>query len=161
MSIGKHSFGKMFMTFRSSINGGLSSMYTHKGQHLHTGETQPYDVDGITAQSLPKASQNPYRKRPVKIIYDKNDFQMFRLPSEKAFLLNGFDSQNLFGARTGLKHSPHIRAQMDLDTNLVWAYLGLSLILLMIENKRTHDIVALRRNMLDSDKGFFAVEDFN
>ena len=86
---------------------------------------------------------------------------MFRLPSEKAFLLNGFDSQNLFGARTGLKHSPHIRAQMDLDTNLVWVYLLVSLGLLMIENKRTHDIVTLRRNMLDADKGHFDLEDFN
>ena len=92
MSIGKHSFGKMFMTFRSSINGGLSSLYTNKGQHLHTGETQPFNQDGVTADLLPKAPQNPYRKRPVKLIYDKNDFQMFRLPSEKAFLLSGFDS---------------------------------------------------------------------
>ena len=86
---------------------------------------------------------------------------MFRLPSEKAFLLGGFDSQNLFGARTGLKHSPHIRAQMDLDTNLVYAYMLIALGLLMIENKRTHNIVTLRRNMLDSDKGFFELEDFN
>ena len=49
MAIGKHSFGKMFMTFRSSINGGLSAMYTHKGQHLNVREVQPYDVDGLTA----------------------------------------------------------------------------------------------------------------
>tara|TARA_B110000238_G_C15862509_1_gene325798 strand:- start:86 stop:349 length:264 start_codon:yes stop_codon:yes gene_type:complete len=87
---------------------------------------------------------------------------MFRLPSEKAFLLSGFDSQNLFGARTGLKHSPHIRAQMDLDTNLVWAYLLACLGLLVIENRRTHDITVLRRNMLNADKGFFpSAEDFN
>ena len=55
MSIGKHSFGKMFMTFRSTINGGLSSLYTHKGQHLNVRDTTPYDVDGVTADSLPKA----------------------------------------------------------------------------------------------------------
>ena len=50
---------------------------------------------------------------------------------------------------------------MDLDTNLVWAYMGISLVLLMIENKRSHKIVTLRRNMLDADKGFFTEEDFN
>jgi hypothetical protein len=44
--------------------------------------TQPYDQDGITAASLPRAPVNPYRKRPTKIVYDKNDFHMFRLPSE-------------------------------------------------------------------------------
>ena len=55
MSIGKHSFGKMFMTFRSTINGGLSSLYTHKGQHMHVGGTQEYNIDGITADQLPKA----------------------------------------------------------------------------------------------------------
>ena len=74
MSIGKHTFGKMFMTLRSTINGGLSSLYTHKGTHLHVGSTQPYEVDGVGAAQLPKAPQNPYRKRPVKLLYDKNDF---------------------------------------------------------------------------------------
>ena len=85
---------------------------------------------------MPPAPRNPYRKRPVKLIYDKNDFHMFRLPSEKSFLLGSYDYNNLFGSRDGINHSPHIRAQMNLDNNLVWAYLGLLLGGLIIEGKR-------------------------
>ena len=58
---------------------------------------------------MPYAPKNPYRKRPVKLIYDKNDFWMFKLPSEKAFLLGGYDYNDLFGERKGINHSPQIR----------------------------------------------------
>ena len=86
---------------------------------------------------------------------------MFRLPSEKAFLLGSFDYKDLFGDRNGINHSPHIRAQMDLDTNLVWGVFIVSLVLLVAENKRTHNFVTLRENFLNSDKGHFKAEDFN
>ena len=97
----------------------------------------------------------------MKITYDKNDFHMFRLPSEKAFLLGSFDYNDLFGDRNGINHSPHIRAQMNLDSNLVWGAFIVGLVLLLAENKRTHDFVTLRENYLNSDKGHFKLEDFN
>jgi hypothetical protein len=46
---------------------------------------------------LPPSPQNPYRKRPVKLVYDKNEYHMFMLPSEKAFLLGSFDHEDVFG----------------------------------------------------------------
>ena len=76
---------------------------------------------------------------------------MFRLPSEKQFLLGSFDSTDIFGARKGINHSPHIRAQMNLDTNLVWGFAIVSMVLMFIENKRTHNFVTLRKNMVNSD----------
>ena len=159
MSIGQHKLGKAFIGFRASIGGGLNSLFSSRTATLP--QTQAYNVDGITADSLPRSPANPYRKRPVKIVYDKNDFHMFRLPSEKAFLLGSFDSHDIFGARKGIQHSPHIRAQMNLDTNLVWAFMIVSTVAMIIENKRTHKFVTLRENMLHSDKGWFKVEDFN
>lgn len=45
-----------------------------------------------TAVGVPKAPANPYRKRPLKLQYDKNEYYMFRLPSENQFLLGSFDS---------------------------------------------------------------------
>ena len=124
-------------------------------------QTSAYNVDGVTAEQLPQAPSSPYRKRPVKITYDKNDFHMFKLPSEKAFLVGSFNYNDLFGDRNGINHSPHIRAQMDLDTNLVWGVFLVSIALLVVENKRTHNFVTLRENYLNSDKGHFQVEDFN
>ena len=86
---------------------------------------------------------------------------MFRLPSEKAFLLSGYDYNDLFGKRKNTTHSPHIRAQVDMDTNLCIAMFGVTLFLLFWEAGRTHKHQTLRENMVDSDKGRFKAEDFN
>ena len=95
MSIGQHRIGLMFMNMRTSIVNGVSSI---QGSKVHTlPSVRPYNEDGITSNSLPRTPHSPYRKRPVKLRYDKNDFHMFRLPSEKNFLLSSFDYEDLFG----------------------------------------------------------------
>ena len=86
---------------------------------------------------------------------------MFRLPSEKAFLLGGFDYNDIFGKRRGTTHSPHIRTQMDLDTNICLLMIFVSTFLLFAEAKRTNTLVTLRENLVNSDKGRFKLEDFN
>ena len=105
MSLGQHRIGRMFMNLRMSIYSGLGGLQRNTSHTLPN--CKPYT--GIDGESLPHAPKNPYRKRPVKLIYDKNDYHMFRLPSEKAFLLGGMDHNELFGARKGIDHSPHIR----------------------------------------------------
>ena len=62
------------------------------------------------AGDLPHAPANPYRKRPMKLKYDKNEYHSFRLPSENHFLLGSFDHEDIFGKRKGIDHSPHIRS---------------------------------------------------
>ena len=86
---------------------------------------------------------------------------MFRLPSEKNFLLSSYDYEDLFGQRKGITHSPHIRSQMNLDSNLVWVVVLVMGVGLVIENKRTHDFVTLRENMSNAEMGWFKEEDFN
>jgi hypothetical protein len=60
-----------------------------------TVAAQPYDfLDGLKyngGERLPHAPANPYRKRPLKLHYDLNEYHMFRLPSENHFLLGTFD----------------------------------------------------------------------
>lgn len=86
---------------------------------------------------------------------------MFRLPSEKVFLLGSFDYNDVFGERKGLQHSPHLRAQMNMDSNIIWAAAFFSLALFIMEQKRTHNVITLRENMQNANKGFFTAEDFN
>lgn len=158
MSIGSHKVGQMFTAMRTGVASGFSSLYGKKSQTLPQAE--PYNINGITSAQVPPTPSNPYRKKPVKLVYDSNEYHMFRLPSEKAFLLGSYDYEDVFGQRKGINHSPHLRAQMDMDSNLVWFIAGVSLIGLIIENKRTHDFVTLRENMVNSDKGWFSEEDF-
>ena len=50
---------------------------------------------------------------------------------------------------------------MDLDTNLCFLFIGVSIFLLFGEAKRTNKLVTLRENLVNSDKGWFKEEDFN
>ena len=50
---------------------------------------------------------------------------------------------------------------MNLDTNLVCFMFGFTLFGLFMEAKRTHKLVTLRQNLVDSDKGKFTIDDFN
>ena len=84
------------------------------------------------------------------------------LPSEREFQLGKFNHTDLFGERKGLVHSPHLRAQMDMDTNLVLLLFGLSFLHLVWENKRSYKLSTLRDNLENVDMGFFpSEEDFN
>jgi hypothetical protein len=109
---------------------------------------------------LPHEVPNPYRKRPMKLKYDKNEFYSFRLPSENHFLLGSFEHEDLFGKRTGIEHSPHIRAQLNLDSNLVYFYFLLTFLALGLELKYHDEFVALRQNWVNSDMGKFKYDDF-
>ena len=85
---------------------------------------------------------------------------MFRLPSEKAFLLGAFDTSDLFGQRKGITHSPHIQAQVDLDTRLLYLIGGLTLFMLAGEIPRHAKFAPLRENYKNIDMGKFQVSDF-
>ena len=108
MSIGQHKIGKLFLNVRNQVYSGFGGVFSKKV--YTTEEFNKYNVDGVTAEALPKAPANPFRKRPTKIIYDKNEYHMFKLPSEKHFLLSGFDYETLFGYKKGMSHSSHLKA---------------------------------------------------
>ena len=156
MSIGSHSIGKLFMSVRAAANSGLSALTTSNKVHTMP-QGRPVEVN----EEIPKAPLNPWRKRPVKVTYDPTHYQMFRLPSEKAFLFQGNDYNDVFGERKGMNHAPHIRNQINLDTNLVFAFVFLTGVLLLMEPGRTHKIVTLRENMRNCEQGKFTEEDFN
>ena len=146
--------GKAFNQVKVGFSGGLSSLQSVK--HYDVMESKV--VDG--SDELPFAPKSAFRKRPVKLVYDKNEFPMFRLPSENAFLLEGFDKEDIFGRRKGIQQSPHIKAQTDLDSNLLWLLAGGSILMLMCEMKPKAEFRALRTNYLNSDTGKFEEADF-
>ena len=123
-----------------------------------------YDVTqaakDVSAAGLPHASANPYKKRPLKLVYDKQEFHMFRLPSENHFLLSSYDSQDIFGKRKGIEHSPHIRAQLNLDSNLVWLYFLFTAFAFFSQFRHDDDFFVLRENMFNAEMGKFQLEDF-
>ena len=118
------------------------------------------DAQKIDSSALPRAPVSAFRKRPVKLAYDKNEYWMFRLPSEQAFLLGSFDTADIFGKRKGITHSPHIKAQTDLDTNLLYLIGGVTLLMLATEIRRHAEFHPLRENFRNSNEGKFQASDF-
>jgi len=115
---------------------------------MATSVKKDYDITEsyktVSGHNLPHAPESPYRKRPLKLVYDKNDYHAFRLPSEHAFLLGSFDTEDIFGKRKGINHSPHIRTQLDLDSNLVWAYFLFCILGFATELKYHDEFIVLR-----------------
>lgn len=119
--------------------------------------TAPYQASG---SGLPKAPANPYKKRPMKLTYDKNDYHFFRLPSEQSFLLGSYDIEDIFGKRKGIEHSPYIKAQLNFDSNLVWFYFLFTMLAFGLEIAYHDDFVTLRENYVNSDMGKFEYDNF-
>jgi CRISPR/Cas system-associated protein Cas5 (RAMP superfamily) len=41
-------------------------------------------IYNVKAEYLPRQKVNPFRKRPLRVIYDHNDFNSFVMPSRRA-----------------------------------------------------------------------------
>ena len=97
--------GKILEKSRSSIGNGIYAL----------GSKKTFDMTEFykhaTPGPLPHAPANPYRKRPLKLSYDRNEYHFFRLPSEQGFLLGSWEYKDIFGKRKGIEHSPHIKSQ--------------------------------------------------
>ena len=83
--------GKFLQRTRTEGWAGLMALSSKKDYDLMA------PTHNVSAAGLPKAPENPYKKRPLKLVYDKNEYHAFRLPSENNFLLSSFDNEDLFG----------------------------------------------------------------
>ena len=114
----------------------------------------------INSANLPQAPQSAFRKRPVRLDYDKNEFYTFRMPSERDFFLGPFEKNDIFGKRNGLQHSPHIKAQMDIDTRILLGLIGVSVLMVTTEFKKNGRLLNLRENFRSVSDGRFEADDF-
>ena len=148
--------GKALQRGRTELYEALLAVSTKRTYDLTEALREPKGI----ANGLPTAPANAFKKRPVKLQYDKNEYYSFRLPSENHFLLSAFDQEDLFGKRKGIDHSPHIRSQLNLDSNLVFFYMLLTFLALGLEMKYHDEFIALRDNLVNHDMGKFKYDDF-
>ena len=136
----------------------FSSSFKHAAKP--DGKVELLGATKIDGSLLPRAPESAFRKRPVRLVYDKNEFWAFRLPSENAFLMGNFDKQSLFGTRHGLQHSPHIRAQMDIDSQIMMGLVGVTAAMLVFEFKKNGKMLNLRDSFRSVTYGRFEADDF-
>jgi hypothetical protein len=86
----------------------------------------PYELRG---EYLPRTKANPYRKAPMNVIYNYQDFGSFVLPSKREQVYGAWGFEELFGVKRWRNDSPFMREYIKVD-NQIWGIVILSLVLL-------------------------------
>jgi hypothetical protein len=86
----------------------------------------PYELRG---EYLPRQKQNPYKKKPLNVVYDIKDFQSYVLPSRREKVFNNWGLEELFGVKRWRNDSPFMKEYIKVD-NQVFLIVILSMILL-------------------------------
>ena len=141
----------------NKIAGGVKQSATQGQAAQRVGLFDSSKIDG---SNLPRAPASAFRKRPVRLTYDKNEFWAYRLPSEQAFLTSAFDKTAVFGKNYGIEHSPHIRSQMNLDSVLLLGLIGASLAVSFADQRKDVKFMNLRASMRTAEYGRFEADDF-
>jgi hypothetical protein len=85
----------------------------------------PYEIRG---EYLPRKKINPFKKNPLQVVYDRNDFQSFVLPSKRSEVYGLWGTEELFGVKRWRNDSPFIKEYVRVD-NQIFAILLLILVL--------------------------------
>ena len=70
-----------------------------------------------------------------------------------------FDTQDVFGKRKNNRHSPFVKRQLDLDTNLVLLWLFASIAIWFSQLGKSDEFVNLKENLHNSDMGYLTEGD--
>ena len=144
--------GKRFNAFKVSVSNNLANIQSTKIHEVNAPQAKD--------PSLPLAPKSAFRKRPVKLEYDPNEYHMFRLPSESESLFSGMDRDDIFGYRKGLQHSPFMKAQQDLDSNILWL-VGIGTVCAsVVAMRQISNLRTLRENYRLADHGRFTQHHF-
>ena len=147
------------LNFSSKVQHGRMGVWRALNGML---SEKSYDINAPSEakESLPPAPRNPWRKTPVKLQYDRQEYHMFNLPSEQDFLMGPFDSTKVFGRKPGREHSKQTQQHINLDNNLVFLAFAFAVISMFCEFKDHENYHALRKNFYSQDMGRFSIEDF-
>jgi hypothetical protein len=89
-----------------------------------------FKVFEVKADYLPRQKINPFRKRPLRVIYDHNDFMSFVMPSRRGSVFKGWSHEELFGVKRWRNDSAFIKEYMRVDNQLCMiVFIGLLLLI--------------------------------
>lgn len=83
----------------------------------------------LRGEYLPRRKINPFKKRPMTVIYDQGSFRQFVLPSQRDHVHSAWSHEELFGVKRWANHSAFIKEYIRVD-NQIFAILFFSLFLL-------------------------------
>ncbi len=89
-------------------------------------DKMPYELRG---EYLPRQKQNPFKKRPMNVVYDVKDFTSYVLPSKRDTVYGLWGMEELFGIKRWRNDSPFMKEYIKVD-NQIFLIVCLSLVLI-------------------------------
>lgn len=116
----------------------------------------PYELRG---EYTPRTPINPFKKKPLTLIYDQSHFQGFVLPSRRQITYGMFDFEELFGIKRWRNDSPFIKEYIKIDNQIFFTVLLLSTFGLIYWSHVQQKKEKLHREIIISDMGIFCADD--
>jgi hypothetical protein len=116
----------------------------------------PYELRG---QYLPRRKINPFKKKPMSVIYDQSQFMPFVMPSKRQFVHAGFEYEKLFGIKRWRNDSPMMKEYITMDNQLCVLLIVLCLISSIFLRKRFKKHYEASKKYLLSNKAIFRSSD--
>lgn len=116
----------------------------------------PYDLRG---EYTPRRLINPYKRKPMNVIYDQSTFQQFVMPSKRKVTHGFIDIEKLFGIKRWRNDSPFIKEYIKIDDQIFFLTIIATIIVMLVAGEKHRRIDRARREILLNDKAVFSYED--
>jgi hypothetical protein len=130
--------------------------YYTPNDHIVDKMEMPYELRG---EYLPRKKINPFKKNPLQVVYDRNDFQSFVLPSKRSEVYGIWGTEELFGVKRWRNDSPYIKEYVRVDNQIFAIVLLIMILLWPIYMYRQNELMKGYDNYLTTSLGKFTADD--
>jgi hypothetical protein len=116
----------------------------------------PYELRG---EYLPRKKINPFKKAPLMLKYDRNNFSQFVLPSKRAEVFSMWGLEELFGIKRWRNDSPFIKEYIRVDNQIFVIFILLIVLTWPIVKYRVTVLNQGYDTFLTTNMGKYTAED--
>lgn len=130
---------------------------THKSnKDILDDVVYPYELRG---EYIPRRKINPFKRKPMEVIYDQSQFRNFVLPSKREITYGFFDLEKLFGIKRWRNDSPMMKEYIKIDNQVIVLLTILVVIYTFHYKMKSEEKTERQKKMLLSDKAVFSYSD--
>jgi hypothetical protein len=137
------------------LNKGIKDAY-QSNEDLLNEMKLPYDLRG---EYTPRTPISPFRRKPMSVIYDQNNFQQFVMPSKRQYVHGFIDIEKLFGIKRWRNDSPFIKEYIRIDNEIFVYSIIATVVLILFSFERFERIENYKMQILLEDKANYTAKD--
>ncbi len=137
------------------ISKNIKNAYL-SNENLLDNLTLPYDLRG---EYTPRRLINPYKRKPMNVIYDQSTFQQFVMPSKRTITHGWIDIEKLFGIKRWRNDSPFIKEYIKIDDQIFFFAIFFTGIIMILAGEQHRRTEKAKKEILLNDKAVFTMSD--